>query len=494
MEYDGGISLFTPLTGSIDAMRQRHLDAVDDSDWISSGTFDVFAQIVSSALLFVLIFGLSATVDMAHLREQAHNKFAILTGVCTQFFVMPLLGFAVVKLLRGHGLTEPMAISLLIVTASPGGSYSNWWCSLFNADLALSVTMTAISTMISTVMLPLNLFLYANAAFDTGSEKDREGSIVLDTVNWLSLFISLAIVMLAIGIGLCASVKIDSHRFNKFANRIGSVSGILLIVFSGVVSSLSGSDEAQVWGQSWSFYVGVASPCLAGLALATFFGLVARLKKPEVISVGVECCYQNVGIATTAAVAMFDDPIERGQALCVPLFYGLMEAVVLAIYCIIAWKLGWTKAPSDEHLCVTIITTYEVNDDDADDECADGQIIVDEETQRGIYPSAVNAGPVASTSWWGSRFFGMKSGDVDEAAGNAPVLSPRRMSDTISDSLEAMSQIDAITDLVPFPQKAEYSRCRANSDGTASTAPILETASVVSVNTLDDSTTTHSVL
>ena len=96
-----------------------------------SAEFQLIAQVLSSALLFVLIFGMSATVDVQHLREQAHNRKAILIGVCTQFFLMPLLGFASVKLLNevgGESWTGPMAISLLIVTSSPGGSFSNLWC------------------------------------------------------------------------------------------------------------------------------------------------------------------------------------------------------------------------------------------------------------------------------------------------------------------------------------------------------------------------------
>ena len=277
---------------------------------------------------------------------------------------MPVLGFTSVILLTGHGLTEPMAISLLIVTASPGGSYSNWWISMFNGDLALSVTMTAISTLISTIMLPANLLLYVNAAFGLRSSSGQDkGASVLDNINWASLFVSLAIVIVAIGLGLCASFKISSHRFNRFSNRMGNMSGVLLIVFSAVVSALGGSNESLIWGQPWSFYVGVTAPCLVGLCIATVLAIIARLRKPEVISVGVECCYQNVGIATSAAVAMFDDPIDRGQALCVPLFYGLMEGVVLGIYCIIGWKLGWTKAPRDEKLCVMLVTTYEVADE-----------------------------------------------------------------------------------------------------------------------------------
>mmetsp|Transcript_7818 Transcript_7818/g.12915 ORF Transcript_7818/g.12915 Transcript_7818/m.12915 type:complete len:541 (+) Transcript_7818:207-1829(+) len=334
----------------------RQMSSIIETEW-----FNILSQTISSALLFLLIFGMSATVEVKHLREQVHNKFAILTGVATQFLIMPLLGYLSILVLSDHGLTEPMGISLLIVTASPGGSYSNWWCSMFNADLALSVTMTAISTMVSSVMLPANLLLYVNAAFGASSGSDES---IINHLDWPSLFISLAIVILAIGLGLFASFKVSSHRFNRFANRMGSMSGILLVVFSAVISSLSGDKQAQIWGQGWSFYIGVSAPCLVGLFIATCAGVCARLKRPEVVSVGVECCYQNVGIATSAAVAMFDSPSERAQALLVPLFYGLMEAVVLGLYCLVAWKLGWTKAPRDVSFCTMFVTTYEVDDDD----------------------------------------------------------------------------------------------------------------------------------
>lgn len=468
----------------------RHLATVAESQW-----FSILAQIISSILLFILIFGMSATVDVGHLRNQITNKFAILTGIATQFIIMPLLGFVTVILLSGHGLTEPMAISLLIVTASPGGSYSNWWCSMFNADLALSVTMTAISTMISTIMLPANLLLYVNAAFGLkkGGEGEDGGGSVLQNIDWAPLFVSLAIVILAIGFGLCASFKISSHRFNRFANRMGSLSGILLIIFSAVVSALSGSNEAQIWGQPWSFYVGVTAPCLVGLFLANCFALTARLRKPEVVSVSVECCYQNVGIATSAAVAMFPDPIDKGQALCVPLFYGLMEAIVLGIYCIISWKMGWTKAPRNEKFCKMIVTTYEVDDmserefdtGETTDEERPGDI---ETVSQDTWSERKNLTDHHSPRWrrpWSFLFGNRKRTTSDEAAQNNTTMSlpTRRVSLSNSiNSIEGLAELgmDSITDLVTFPEKPiEYNRVRINSDGenTAITAPISEAAS-----------------
>ena len=445
----------------------RRLGAVAESHW-----FNVLAQVISNTLLFILVFGMSATVDVKHLRQQLNNKLAIMTGCGTQYVIMPLSGFLTVITLKSY-LTEPMKVSLLIVTSSPGGSYSNWWCSMFNADLALSVTMTAISTVMSMFMLPLNLLLYVNAAFGFGSD-DGETSI-LQNIDWASLFTSVAIVILAVGLGLCASIKISSYRFNVFANRLGSLSGVLMIIFSIVLSSLSGKSEAQIWGQPWAFYVGVTAPCLLGLFFATVCALVARLRKPEVVSVGVECSYQNVGIASSAVIAMFDDPIDRGQALCVPLFYGVMEAVVIGTYCVICWKVGWTKAPKDVSFCKMITTAYEADENTERGEIAG--VRMDEDRQHElasavISPSSITTltdlSPTEHEASWGrplSLLFRHRRKNCSPETHDSsqpPIIAS--FPHVLSSLQEGM---DTIYPMVPSPSpnaKGEYSRCRINSE------------------------------
>ena len=83
------------------------------------------------------------------------------------------------------------------------------------------------------------------------------------------------------------------------------------------------------------------------------------LEKPERVSVAVEGCYQNTGIATSVATSMFPKG-ELATAVGVPLYYGMVEAFILACYCIVSWKIGWTKAPSDENFFKMIATSYEV--------------------------------------------------------------------------------------------------------------------------------------
>lgn len=340
---------------------------------MSSNGIDILVEVLSNVLLFLLIFGMSATVDSGNLKKQLHNRYAICIGLFMQFLIMPFLGFMALKSL-GERISPSMGIILLVVTSSPGGSYSNWWCSLFNADLALSVAMTALSTLCSTFLLPVNLLLFSHATYGRSQES------ILNNINWGTLFISLSIVIVAIITGLVASNTYKTKMFRRWSNRFGSISGLALVIFSMLMNTLSKKDDDgssnRIWAQDWAFYVGVSLPCILGLLLSNLFSYAARLSPAERVTLSVECCYQNVGIATSVAVAMFDDNQQRAEALGVPLLYGLVEAVVLALYCLIAWKWGWTKAPKDEKMCVMLVNSYEVSchDDDSTPDIENNQM------------------------------------------------------------------------------------------------------------------------
>jgi len=83
-------------------------------DWIA---------IAGNVLLFALVFGMSGTTDVRCIFKQMRNVKALLTGIFCQFIVLPFLGFVVVK---SFGLSHAIGLTLLVVTSSPGGSYSNW--------------------------------------------------------------------------------------------------------------------------------------------------------------------------------------------------------------------------------------------------------------------------------------------------------------------------------------------------------------------------------
>lgn len=343
-------------------LEDRWLEEANDEPSSSGGK--LFSAIVTNVLLFFLIFGLSATVEITHLKSQLHNKWAIITGVAMQFLIMPALGFFAVLMLRDAEFTEPMAITLLVVTASPGGSFSNWWCSLFNADLALSVAMTAVSSLLSVGLLPANLFLYSYLAFVVVPGDEGKDINIFDALDFKAIYIALGVVMGGVLLGLFAGYTHGSAKFHKRANQFGSFCGLLLIFFSMFLGSGGGGGNTNFWSLPWSFYVGVAFPCLVGMLLANIISRFFELSPPETVAISIECCYQNTAIAISVAASMFSDPTARTEAISVPLFYGFVEAILIGIYCLFAWKAGWTKAPANEKLCVVITKTYEIEDDE----------------------------------------------------------------------------------------------------------------------------------
>jgi len=290
----------------------------------------LWVEIVANALLGLLVFGLSASVDVEAFKKKLEKKTGILIGLSCQFFLLPLVGFLTVK---AFDLKEVYGITLLIVMSSPGGSYSNLWCNLFNADLALSVAMTAASTVVSAAMLPLNLLLYITLAYEeSGATKH---------LNWVALFTSIGVVIGAILAGLFVSSK-SSPKVQARCAKFGNLAGVGLILFSAFMSQ---RDE-PIYDKDPKFYFAVSLPCVVALTLALTLTSFPKcgLAKPERVAVAIETCYQNVGVATAVALSMFHGQ-EQADAVGVPLFYGLVEAVVLAVFCVYAWKVGWTFAP-----------------------------------------------------------------------------------------------------------------------------------------------------
>lgn len=357
------------------------------------------SAILSNIFLFVLIFGLSATVHGKNLQRQLEHKRTVGVGLLLQYVIMPLLGFATVKLFSAttttskqpHGFTHAMGFMLLIVTSSPGGSFSNWWCSTFNADLALSVTMTTVSSIVSLGLLPANVLLYTFLAYgmhnnnnitnpaddDSNNNRIAPSSSVMESLDFTTILLSLSIALTAMICGLTAGYVYNSPKFHTWCNRIGSLSGVALVVFMLLLSSGvdTGDGATAWWQQDKSVFFAITLVCGSGILVAHGTmkyccgnggggGTLRALSPPEIVAMTIECSYQNIGIATSAAITMYrHNDALRSQAMAVPMIFGIVQAILICIYCIVAWKAGWTKAPKDEKICVVVSKSYEIEED-----------------------------------------------------------------------------------------------------------------------------------
>jgi hypothetical protein len=90
------------------------------------------------------------------------------------------------------------------------------------------------------------------------------------SMQWGAMFLSLGVVCTAIGLGLWGSAwsrrKRKGFRFQYICNKLGNISGICLVIFSFVISSLD--PQGAIWNRDFLFYMAVASPCILGVGEA----------------------------------------------------------------------------------------------------------------------------------------------------------------------------------------------------------------------------------
>jgi len=363
------------LTSSTSAAAADAMNATSDNvnhPTTNKMNLELLSTVLTNLLLFFLIFGLSATVNMKDYKKQfTKNTTTVLVGNALQFLLMPFLGFVSITAFHHWGYNKIMGIMLLVMTASPGGSYSNWWCSIVNADLSLSVAITSLSSVLSIFMLPANILFYHwliyQVIFINDSNDDDNFSL-----NFGDIYIPLAVDIFGIVCGLLVGYTFDNPTFHRYANYLGSICGFLLILVGAILTSAnpnSPDTDSTTSLLTWPLVVATGLPCLLGICVTNFIAIrFLNISKPETVALAIETCYQNNAIALSVAVTMFgNDPSSRAIAIVVPFFYGLVEMIVISVYGIFAWKMGWTRAPAEASICTVITTTYEVDDDDDDD-------------------------------------------------------------------------------------------------------------------------------
>lgn len=319
-----------------------------------------WGAITGNVLLFALVCGLASTVERKSFRRSLKSR-GLLIGIFAQFVFLPLFGFVLAKTMFGDA--PELGVPLIITTSSPGGSFSNWWTSLFNGDLSLSVAMTTVSSILSVGLLPLNLFIYIKGAYSDGYSDVQ--------VSWAGLFVSIAVVIAGIGVGLYVGERVPSIRSRM--NIVGNACGLLLVLLGFFFSSNS---SAPLWKREWKFYVGLMIPCVMALVISLGFARLLRLEMPQALAVAIEVCYQNTAIALAVILSSFNnDSCEaNGQGECdivgiaagVPTYYQFLQVISLGILCLVAWRFGWTYAPKGTPLVKAITTNFQPSHDERD--------------------------------------------------------------------------------------------------------------------------------
>ena len=229
-----------------------------------------------SVLLGVVMFGMGLATRIDDFKVVFSRPFDMAVGCLAQFTVMPALAWA---LSRIFGLDEALTVGVILVGCCPGGTASNVMTYLAKGDLALSVGMTAVSTVLAPFLTPALTLLLAGKAVKV----DAVGMFV--GILW--------VVMLPIVLGFAA------RRFCPKATAVSTAAIVVIIVLV-----LSANAKRIAAGGVGVFLV-VMLHNVCGLVLGYLIAAALRLAEPKRRALCIEVGMQNSGLAASLAAAHF---------------------------------------------------------------------------------------------------------------------------------------------------------------------------------------------
>jgi len=234
-------------------------------------------------LIQLAMFGMGATLTMDDFARVLKMPKAVAIGCTLQYSVMPLIGWFLASL---TGLPAEVAAGIILVGACPGGVSSNVITYLAKGNIALSVTMTACSTLLSPIMTPLAMQLLA-------------GQLV-EVDFWKMLWVIVTTVVLPIAGGLIVNWAIRWKGWSTdSAEKILSRLAMLAICLICAIIMADAHEALRSVG--WVLLVAVGLHNLAGYVIGYGISHLAGLSEPECRTVAIEVGLQNGGMGATIA-------------------------------------------------------------------------------------------------------------------------------------------------------------------------------------------------
>ncbi len=244
-------------------------------------------------MLFFVMVGMGLTLTMNDFKLVVQKPKGILAGAFLQWAVMPLVAVGLGRILGFYEAFPFIFVGMVLIAASPGGVTSNLMTYYAKGDLALSISLTSFSTVLSLVFTPLLMSLYcANVPEVTIPVK-----LVVQTI------IILVIVPLAIGM----SVRSRWAAFAKKATPFFSVLGVLALLFlisAGLLSHYEMFGDTERYG--FKFYSMVFILTLGGMVIGVLVPKLMGISNYQVRAISLETGLRNASLAMAIALLIQD--------------------------------------------------------------------------------------------------------------------------------------------------------------------------------------------
>lgn len=252
-------------------------------DWIRLN-FSKGGLLFMNITLAFIMFGVALGIKVEHFKQVVKSPKAAIVGIASQFLALPALTFLLVAIIKP---SPSIAMGMILVAACPGGNISNFISSVAKANVALSVSLTAIATLVAIILTPLNFALWGSLYSETA---EMVIPIRIDAWEMIKTVFILLGIPIIIGIWF-------SNRFPKAtAKIIKPIKVFSVIIFLGFIVAALSSNFKFFLGYIHLILLIVFIHNLLALLTGFSLGSIFKLPKSDIRTITIETGIQNSGL------------------------------------------------------------------------------------------------------------------------------------------------------------------------------------------------------
>lgn len=261
-------------------------------------------------LLGIIMFGMGLTLSKTDFQEVFRRPKDVAVGVGAQFILMPLLAFLLVTILP---VSTEVAVGVILVGCCPGGTSSNVMTYLAKGNTALSVAITAVSTLLAPLFTPFLVWVFASQWLP---------------VSAVDLFLSIVnVVLLPILLGILAKAVLK----DKIKAGVKALPLISVVCIVAIVAAVVSVNQPQIAQTGAVIFAIVVAHNLLGYLAGYGLGKLFKMEPANKRAVSIEVGMQNSGLGASLAAVHFS-PLAAVPSAIFSVWHNISGPIIATIF------------------------------------------------------------------------------------------------------------------------------------------------------------------
>lgn len=282
--------------------------------------FNETALLIMNIVIGFIMFGVALDLQVSDFKRSLKTPKPALIGLACQFFLLPAITFVLVSIIQP---IPSIALGLFLVAACPGGNLSNFLTHYAKGNTPLSISMSAISTVLAIVMTPLNTMFWASLY---GPTKEMMTSFSISVVDMFTTIFFMLGLPLIIGMYIRKKFPKFAARFNQIMMKLSIVIFVLFVVIM-----IANNFDAFINNVGAVVWVVILQNLLA-ICIGYFSSRALKVNERDRRAIAIEVGIQNSGLGLVLIFTFFGG--MGGMALVAAMWgiWHIISGLIIATF------------------------------------------------------------------------------------------------------------------------------------------------------------------